>query len=76
MKARRRRRSAFIVSRCLDGTSEETRSTSFDMASETTHITLLIMGYRFSAIIFHACEIMFSKSNQNVVVRCKSCESG
>ena len=61
-----RSRSAFIVSRCLDGTSDETWSTSFDMVSKTTHTALVIRGYRFSAIIFHACEIMFSKRNQNV----------
>ena len=36
------------------------------MVSKTTHTALVIRGYRFSAIIFHACEIMFSKSNQNV----------
>ena len=63
MKARGRRPSAFIVSRCLE-TPVKHDARVFDMASKTIHTSLVIRGYCFSALISH--EIMYFKNNQNV----------
>ena len=64
MKARGRRPSAFIVSRCLE-TPVKHDALVFDMASKTIHTSLVIMkGHCFSALISH--EIMSLKNNQNV----------
>ena len=60
MKARGRRPSAFIVSRCLE-TPVKNDARVFDMASKTIHSSLVIMGYCFSALISH--EIMSLKNN-------------
>ena len=60
MKARGRRPSAFIVSRCL----ETPVARVFDMASKTIRTSLVIRGYCFSALISH--EILSLKNNQNV----------
>ena len=62
MKARGRRPSAFIVSRCLE-TPVKHDVRVFDMASKTIHTSLVIRGYCFSALISH--EIMYFKNNQN-----------
>ena len=63
MKARGRRPSAFIVSRCLE-TPVKHDARVFDMASKTIHTSLVIRGYCFSALISY--EIMYFKNNQNV----------
>ena len=63
MKARGRRPSAFIVSRCLE-TPVKHDARVFDMASKTIRTSLVIRGYCFSALISH--EIMSLKNNQNV----------
>ena len=63
MKARGRRPSAFIVSRCLE-TPVKHDARVFDIASKTIHSSLVIRGYCFSALISH--EIMYFKNNQNV----------
>ena len=62
MKARGRRASAFIVSRCLE-TPVKHDARVFDMASKTIHTSLVFRGYCFSALISH--EIMYFKNNQN-----------
>ena len=59
MKARGRRPSAFIVSRCL-----ETPVKLFYMASKTIHTSLVTRRYCFSALISH--ESMNFKNNQSV----------
>ena len=63
MKARGRRPSAFIVSRCLE-TPVKHDAGVFDLASKTIHTSLVIRGYCFSALISH--EITYFKNNQNV----------
>ena len=63
MKARGRRSSAVIVSRCLE-TPVKHDARVFDMASKTIHTSLVIGGYCFSALISH--EIMSLKNNRNV----------
>ena len=63
MKARGRRPSAFIFSRCLE-TPVKHDARVFDIASKTIHTSLVIRGYCFSALISH--EIMYFKNNQNV----------
>ena len=63
MKARGRRQSAFIVSRCLE-TPVKHDARVFDMASKTIHTSLVIRGCCFSALISH--EIMYFKNNENV----------
>ena len=50
MKARGRRPSAFIVSRCLK-TPVKHGARVFDMASKTIHTSLVIRRYCFSALI-------------------------
>ena len=62
MKARGRRPSAFIVSRCLE-TPVKHDARVFDMASKTFHTSLVIRRHCFSALISH--EIMHFKNNQN-----------
>ena len=63
MKARGRRPSAFIVSRCLE-TPVKHDARVFDMASKTIHTSLVIRGYCFSALFSH--EIMSLKNTPNV----------
>ena len=63
MKARSRRPSAVIVSRCLE-TPVKHDARVFDMASKTIHTYLVIRGYCFRALISH--ESMYFKNNQNV----------
>ena len=62
MKARGRRPSAFIVSRCLE-TPVKHDARVFDMASKTIHTSLAVRGYCFSALISH--EIISLTINQN-----------
>ena len=64
MKARGRRPSAFIVSRCLETPVKHDARVSFDLASKTIHTSLVIRGDCFCALISH--EIMYFNNNQNV----------
>ena len=63
MKARGRRPSAFIVSRCLE-TPVKHDARILDLASKTIHTSLVIRGYCFSTLISH--EILYINNNQNV----------
>ena len=63
MKARGRRPSAFIVSRCLEIPVKHDARV-FDMASKTIYTSLVVEGVLFSALISH--EIMSLKNNRNV----------
>ena len=63
MKARGRRPSAFIVSRCLE-TPVKHDARIFDLVSKTIHTSLVIRGDCFSALI--SLEIMYFNNNQNV----------
>jgi len=63
IKARGRRPSALIVSRCPE-TSVKDDARVFDIASKTIHTSLVISGYCFKALISH--EIMYFKDNQRV----------
>ena len=65
MKARGRRPSAFILSRCLD-TPVKHDARVFDMASKTIHTSLVIRRYCFSALISH--ESMYFKNNQKLIL--------
>ena len=74
MKARDRRPSAFIVSRCLE-TPVKHDARVFDMAlmwlpKLFTLTSLVIRGNCFSALISH--ESMHFKCNQNVGILCCS----
>ena len=76
MKARGRRPSAFIVSRCLEIPVKHDARV-FDMASKTIHTSLVIEGVLFQCSDF-PWDYVFkkqSKCGKFVVVRCKSCGS-
>ena len=76
MKARGRRPSAFIVSRCLE-TPVKHDARVFDMASKTIHTSLVVEGVLFQCSDF-PWDYVFkkqSKCGKFVVVRCKSCGS-